>query len=378
MKVALVTNFPAFSGTGKVTYKVWQELKKDPQIQADLFLTQFIRSRERLLPENVGVRTLLPFDYLAAPFLSRALLYFVDPFLVPSSYDVYHFGNHMIGRFVKFRRPSVVTVHDLLQYYYPEVFESRLVSKIYNHFFMESIRSASLADHIICVSEYARDEVFKYFKNVNPEKVSVVYNGVNHQTFYPRLQDEARSRLRLPKKGPVILNVGSEIRKKQIPLLLTSFKLLKKEFPRALLLRCGERTESVERLIRELGLEDDVCYKEFFDEEDLAWVYSAADVYVQTSSEEGFGLPVVEAMACGVPVVSSDRTSLREACGGAQAAVLENFDEVELASCLSRVSRASLPEREIFRKKGFANAARFSWEKTARETLSVYRKVLKL
>src|SRR3989338_11285930 len=135
MRIALMTNFPSYSGTGKVVYEYWQNLSKISGVKADLYLPYFLKESDRSLPENKNVKVLQPFFYSRAPMLSRALLYFVYPHLFPKGYDLYHFGNHMLGRFAKFRRPSVVTVHDVLQFYYPETqFGQGLVGDIYNHF----------------------------------------------------------------------------------------------------------------------------------------------------------------------------------------------------------------------------------------------------
>lgn len=376
MKACLVTNFPFYSGTGKVPFNIWNNLNKSNLCEADLFLTHYLKESEKGLSENKGVKVIHPFTYDKSPVLSRLMIYFADPFLLPKGYDIYHFGNHMIARFARFRRPSVVTVHDVLQFKYPEKIGSGLNSKIYNYFMESSIKSLPKASHLICVSNWSKGELLNIFKEIDPNKVSVVYNGLDHKVFYPRDKRESREKLGLPQDRVIILHLGSEIARKQVPLLLKSFKEIKRKYPNALLIRHGENKEAAARLINELGLAGDVVYFGYTKEEDLPYFYSAADLLVQPSSEEGFCFPVIEAMACGTPVVATGRTSLPEVCGGAEAAVIETLNEEGLFNPISRVLELNDSSRNAVVEKGFKNAGRFSWEGTASQVFRIYERVI--
>ncbi len=376
MKVALVTNFPIYSGTGKVPYKYWQYFRRFGLAKADLFLPYFLKESDKNLPENQNVKVLQPFLYNQAPTVSRALLYFVYPHLLPKGYDVYHFGNHMLGRFARFRRPSVVTVHDVLQFYYPETqFGQGLAGKIYNHFMAESVRSLSQADHLICVSEWSKKEVVKFFPRFPEEKITVVYNGLDHDLFYPRDRIESRRRLSLPQDKKILLHLGSEIERKQVPLILKFLLRLKNEYPDLILLRHGERTENSRKLIDELGLNGSVVYINYSPEENLPLIYSAADLLLQPSSEEGFCFPVVEAMACGLPVLASNRASLPEVGGQAEAGIIDELSVECLAQKAKSFLNLSGADVERIRQRGILNAQRFNWVKTAEQVLAVYNRV---
>lgn len=375
MKVALVSNFPFYSGTGKVAFKIWRTLNKLNLARAELFLTHYLKRAEASLAENQGARVLQPFAYDLSPALSRIFLYAVEPHLLPKGFDLYHFGNQMIARFGLGRRPAVVTVHDVLQFQYPERFGSLLASRVYNFFMERSLKSLPQADHLICVSAWSRRELLKIFPQINPERVSVVYNGLDHSIFFQKDKEKSRRKLGWPLFRPIILHLGSEIPRKQVPLLLTSFKKLKAEFPQAWLVRHGEQKAETKRLIGELGLTDDILYYGYSPEADLKDFYSAADVLVQPSSEEGFCFPVVEAMACGLPVVASPRASLIEVCGGA-AVTMANLSVADVAESLSTALRLSETARRELVEKGFKNAQRFNWEKTARAVFAIYEKVL--
>lgn len=378
MKVAIVSNFPVYTGTGKVAYALWQGLKRETLAEADYFLTHRMNKGDHVLPEYQvkGLRVLQPFDYMASPVLSRLMLYFIDSHLLPRGYDVYHFANHMIARFATIRRPSVVTVHDVLQFKYPEVFASSLTSRIYNYFMEKSIKSLPQANHLICVSNWSKMELLKIIKNIDSQKVSVVYNGLDHSVFYPRDKMEARRKLGWDPSKKYILNLGSDIPRKQIPLLIKSFKTIKRLFPEAVLVRHGEKKGITPRLIEELGLENEIIYYGYTPENDLPYFYSAADILIQPSSEEGFCFPVIEAMACGLPVVSTRFASLAEVCGGAEASTIESLDEENLVASVSRVLSMDDEERLFVIGKGIQNAQRFSWEKTVKDVFAVYEKVV--
>ena len=376
MKACVVTNFPFYSGTGKVPFNIWHKLRDGGICDADLFLTHYLSESEKSLGGNRGVKVLHPFTYDRSPILSRLMIYFADPFLLPKGYDVYHFGNHMIARFAQFRSPSVITVHDVLQFRYPEKFESSLSSKIYNYFMEASIKNLPRANRLICVSNWSKGELLNIFGDIDPRKVSVVYNGLDHNIFYPRDRSRSRQKLGLPNDRTIILHLGSEIERKQVPLLLRSFKELKKKYPDALLVRHGEKKEGTKKLIDGLGLANDIVYYGYTQEEDLPYFYSAADVLVQPSSEEGFCFPVIEAMACGTPVAASNKASLPEVCGGAEALQICELSEGSVVSALDKVLSLPLEERQAVVERGIKNADRFSWEKTASQVYRVYQSIV--
>jgi glycosyltransferase involved in cell wall biosynthesis len=207
--------------------------------------------------------------------------------------------------------------------------------------------------------------------------VSVIYNGLDHRIFYPRGKQESREKLGLPQDKLIILHLGSEITRKQVPLLLRSFKEIKRKYPNALLVRHGEKKEATQKLINDLGLENDIVYYGYTDEANLPYFYSAADVLVQPSSEEGFCFPVIEAMACGLPVVATNRASLPEVCGGAEASLILELTESGVFSALDFAICLSPSEKSAVVEKGIKNAARFSWEEAAMQVYRVYQSIQK-
>jgi glycosyltransferase involved in cell wall biosynthesis len=229
------------------------------------------------------------------------------------------------------------------------------------------------AERIICISESTKNDLLRFI-DVDPRKVRVIYYGVDHELFKPRDKLEARRRLGLPLDRPIILNVGSEEPRKNIPVLLKSFKKLLNDIPNALLVRVGEKTAKVEKIIRCLNLSNKVLYRKASLNE-VALYYNAADLLCFPSYYEGFGFPPLEAMASGLPVIASNASSIPEVVGDA-GVLLDPFDVDGFAYWMREVLinddlKVRLSER------GYKRSLDFSWEKCARETLRVYENVLK-
>lgn len=379
MKVALVNNFPPYSGTGRVAYKLFERLRKMSiegyQIKADLYCTHVMKREEFSWEVNKSVSILHKFAYKENELLSRLLIYFVDPYRIPKGYDIYHVTNHMLGKFSQIRKPSVVTVHDVLQFKYREKLGGRVSSYLYNYFMDRSIKSLKMANRLIAVSSWSAKEVSKILE-INPNKIDVVPNGLDHSLFYPRDKAEARQKFGIPDDAKVILNVGSEISRKNLKTLLQSVPKIVNEVPNVILLRLGEITEWADKMISDLGIKNKVIYFDKLKDTDLPFLYSAADLLIIPSFEEGFGFPVIEAQACGIPVVSSDLSSLPEV-GGSSVFYIHDITSVDslVESTLEVLN--SCPEKiESVKREGIENAAKYSWQKNALDTLSVYNKVL--
>ncbi|MCG2686139.1 glycosyltransferase family 4 protein, partial [Candidatus Parcubacteria bacterium] len=294
---------------------------------------------------------------------------------LPRGYDMCHISNHMLGRLARFVKPVVVTAHDVLQFKYREDMGNPVISKIYNYLMEQSIKSLRRADRIICVSDHSRSQVIKQLE-VPGEKVVTVHNGLDHQLFKPLDQRAARQKLSLPPRAKVLLHVGSELRRKNVPGLLKAFVKVKERLGDVVLARVGEKTEGISKLTTEYKVTSDVVYFQNVSEAELPMIYTAADVLVMPSFDEGFGFPIIEAQACGTPVITSNCSSMPEVAGGA--AILANPENPEdIADSILKVVGLSSARRENLVAAGIENARRFSWEKCARETLGVYKEVVK-
>jgi glycosyltransferase involved in cell wall biosynthesis len=270
-------------------------------------------------------------------------------------------------------RRSVITVHDLNFLYYPQFLtaESR---RYYNGQIAWAVRRA---DHILADSHATKADLISML-NVAPEKITVVHLAADPAC---RPLTEAEARKIVAKYGlepGYPLFVGTLEPRKNLPGLLQAYRLLRDarvtDGPLVLVGGKGWLYEDVFERVEALHLTEHVRFLHDVPDEDLPGLYSAAGVLTTPSFYEGFGLPALEAMGFGIPVVVSDRASLPEVVG--EAGLLVNPDDPEdIARALGRVLTEE-PLHARMRERGLTQAARFTWDKAARETLAVYREVL--
>ena len=270
---------------------------------------------------------------------------------------------------------SVVTIHDLTFFLFPEL--HKLSKRL---FFPSVIRaSARKADALITVSENTRQDSIRLL-HVPEEKIFAVQLGVD-EIFHPIKDNGLRRKIyqqyQLPEK--FILYVGLVEPRKNLPLLIRSFRTLVEEgFSHRLVIagRLGWMYQEVFKQIETLGLEDRIKFTGYVPRQNLPIVYNLAELFVYPTLYEGFGLPVLEAMACGTPVVTSNISSLPEIVGNAGILVTPG-EESALAEAMVKV--LSDPKmQENLAEKGIIRSKDFSWKRTAKETLQVYQHVLKM
>ena len=359
-KVLIVNNRPPNSGIGRYTTELVKALAKlNQSVSLYQWGGEFYNFLFNKAIEKGNFLTLCFEEVLRVMSLGKFML------KVPNNIPLYHLTNPSLAPISIYRKPVVVTVHDLISFIEIRPLTDRLVKSIMKNMLRYS-------DNIICVSENTRKDLHRFI-DVDPKKVRVIYYGVDHELFKPRDKLEARRRLGLPLDRPIILNVGSEEPRKNIPTLLRSFKELLNDVSNALLMRVGERTVQMGKLIRNLDLSGKVLYRRASPDE-VALYYNAADLLVHTAYYEGFGNPPLEAMASGLSVIAGNRTSIPEVVGDG-GILLDPFDVDGFAYWMHEVlSNEDL--RIKLSEKGYRRSMNFSWEKCARETLEVYREVL--
>ena len=274
------------------------------------------------------------------------------------------------------RTPGVVTVHDLSFVRTPQLLPP--LKRAY----LARLAAASVARAraVIAVSHQTADDVLRCF-GAPAAKVHVIYNGVA-ANFTPA-NAEASSRFRQAKGLPdrYFLYLGTLEPRKNLEVLVRAFGAWRAEAgPEQAAVKLvlaggkGWYYETIFAQVAALGLLDAVLFPGFIPPADLPAWYRAAELFVYPSVLEGFGLPVLEAMACGVPVVCSQAESLLEVAGDA-AATFPAGDVAALTAALRSLS-ANPAQREYLRARGLAQAARFSWEQAAAQTMGVYDAVL--
>jgi glycosyltransferase involved in cell wall biosynthesis len=270
--------------------------------------------------------------------------------------------------------PTVATIHDVIYLACPQDLPSR-AGRLYYRGMMNAC--SRMAVRIITDSEYSRDEIVRYL-HADPAKIEVIYPGVD--PGFQRVTDAAQLSSVRAKYGldrDFILCVGIHKPRKNHAGLLRAFQRLRQIGVNAQLAIAGPMAEGesgLRRVAAELGVAAHVVFAGFVDEPDLHALYSAASVCVCPSLYEGFGFTVLEAMACGTPVVCSSATSLPEVAGQ-NVLYADPHSPEEIANQLLRVfSDADL--RVALIERGWKNLQRFSWEDTAAQTLTVYHQAL--
>ncbi len=270
--------------------------------------------------------------------------------------------------------PLVATIHDVTPLLYPRSvgFVLRL------RYRRQLARTLAEASRIITVSQISYSALSAY-SGVDPAKVRVIYNGVSEEfeaQSDPEVLQAVRRRYSLPER--FAFWVGDFRPEKNLHFLVQAWGRLQRRLPEPLpLVLAGAQTGQFGKIRQEVvraGLHENVLFPGFIRADDLAAVYSAATVFLFPSLYEGFGLPPLEAMACGTPCVVSNSSSLPEVTGTAamlfNPVSLDNFEE-----CVVRLLTDPALYEEL-KRQGRAQSARFSWDKAAEETLAVYRGVL--
>jgi glycosyltransferase involved in cell wall biosynthesis len=320
--------------------------------------------------------------------INRILNFFINPLRIPKKYDVYHIMTQTLGRLSMFIHPSIITVHDIYPLkaslteptMYGDLkslpYGNKLISAAYHTFVRESIKSVKYADVIITPSDYTKKELISLLQ-INSQKIKVVPHGIRHDLFKPRDKIKTRKILDLPLNKKIVLHVGSENPRKNIPTLIKAFAKLQKDgYRNTILLRVGETQTNTHKLISTLHLDESVLEFGLRDQSELCYLYNAADVLVFPSLYEGFGLPVIEAMASGCPVIAADRTSLPEVLGDA-GILCDPLNINELAEAM----KMFLGDEELRQKcsqKGLKRAAMYSWERVVKETVKIFKESTKL
>ncbi len=290
---------------------------------------------------------------------------------------VLHLAHHHLARYaLALRRPYLLTSHDLIRWSdltgrAVHIAEPRGLDRVGLHLDYAAVRRAG---HVIAPSEATRRDLLQHL-GLAPERVTVVPLGLDHGLFRPVAPR--------PVPFPYVLFVGSEHPRKNLDAVLGSFALLKAR-PGTEALRLvkvgapgdGEAPfhERTRRTLHELGLEREVVFAGEVPDGDLPGWYAGAVCLVMPSRSEGFGLPPLEAMACGCPAVVSTAGSLPEVTGGA-ALVVDPDDSGALAGAVEGLLRFEALRRRL-RAQGLRHAAQFTWERAARETRQVHARVL--
>jgi len=261
---------------------------------------------------------------------------------------------------------KVLAVNDLVSVLYPKTMASYNLF-IHKLFFRQSIISA---DHIVTMSEYTKNAIVRYF-GIDKEKITIIYGGVNDK-FRPYNKDEVFPIIsQYGLKRPYFLSVGTLEPRKNYEVLLQAFKQLKVDYDLVIIGKKGWKASNIFMITNSLRLQDRVKILGYVKEDDLPLLYNGAEVFMFPSLYEGFGLPVLEALACGIPTISSNASSLPEIGGEA----VKYFNPNSIDDLLKKMQEVldSNELRKSLREKGVIQAKKFNWDKTSQKTLAVLK-----
>lgn len=263
---------------------------------------------------------------------------------------------------------QVLTVHDMSWLHYPETIQEPTLRMLEN-----VSRHLHAADQVFTVSEATKNDVVSRWP-IDPQKVKVIYNGVSER--FRRLDtspDEVRDRYDLPKR--FFLFVGTVEPRKNLARLVEAFDSVGRHVDHSLVVvgAKGWKASPIYRAIQASPVRDRIRLLGFVADADLPAIYNLADAVVYPSLYEGFGIPIVEAMACGTPVVTSNVSAMPEVAGDA-ALFIDPLDPRGIAAAMERILQDGAL-RERLRAKGLERAKRFSWDISAAQVMQCFREL---
>lgn len=351
------------TGIGRYTYELAKVLREKDDFCYDYFYGYV--SRVLINPTDAPAAKSLRSVVVKNPWIKslvRRVMFQMSGILSPR-YDLYWQPNFIPNTSIKADK-TVVSVHDFSWEIYPDFQPKERVQYFQTHFY----QLLPQCDHIITGTEFSKQEIIER-THISAEKISVIYHGINHAVFYPRTLDNIEQKY--------ILAVGSLEPRKNLKNLLLAYSMLEQNtrdtYHLILVGAAGWNNHDIVNLIE--SLKTWVHYSGYVSDEQLAELYTQADLFIYPSIYEGFGIPPLEAMACGTPVIVSQASTLPEVCQDA-AYYIDPYDIYDIKEKIESVLSSEGLQQEL-KMKGIARAKLFSWEKSAQEHREVFQKVLK-
>jgi len=348
----LVKNLAAADKKNKYYLYTDRDLEKDSDLKREI--------------EKLGLGSNFKIIFLNSPNRFCWNLWALPKYLKKNPVDIFH-TQYIAPLWLPKNTKLVLTIHDISFNFFPEYIKKT------DLFFLKTLlaRSIRRADKIITVSASEQKQIIDFYK-IPPEKIDFTYNGVDFEKFSQNFSNEQKNtvgvKYKLPEK--FLLYIGTLQPRKNIPIIIEAIKSLDTNLVLAGNREAHNFDQKINEAIEKNGLQDKIIFPGWIDEEDKPILLQMADCFVFPSLYEGFGIPIIEAMAAGLPVVCSDIPVLREI--GKNAALLcdpknsQQFEENILKTSNDQ------PLREKLVRTGIETAQNFTWQKTAEKTLEVY------
>lgn len=365
------------SGIGIYTYELTKRLQEYKDVEFNGHIFNFI-NRNDISKDLDGIDIEKNICSLFPYGVYRRIWHYIPikyNWLFRDNADIYHFFNFIVPPRIKGK--VITTIHDMTYELYPETMDKRNLKRIKS----DIQYSVDRSDKIITVSESSKNDIIK-FLNVDESKIEIVYNGVDYEKFNKYYTEDikliVRNKYNLPQN--YILYMGTLEPRKNIDSIIEAFALIKKQkdFDNIKLVIAGKKGwlfEDIFNLVDKLNLKDHVIFTDYVDETDKPIIYNMAKLFVFPSLYEGFGIPVLEAMASSVPVIASNVSSLPEVAGNA--VILVNPKDIEgIAKNIIKILSDDDLKNELVRK-GHIQAQKFTWEASAEKLYNIYKEIMK-
>lgn len=364
MKIGIVApNLRMPAGIGKVYLNLTEKL-----IEIDKTNSYSVLTHEQ---EN-RLRKIKYVKLFKVPFVPNTILNFFQLPIIASKnkYDVLHFIGHIPTFLTKQTKSKIITtLHDLTPILFPN-FHTTFNNYMFRYILPLTIKNS---DRVIAISQATKRDIVRLL-HVPDDKVSVVYIAANEK-FKPMKNAKEQLKKKFRISEDFILFVSTIEPRKNLQRLIKAYFLAKKIGMKEKLVIVGspgwgDGYNNVRKLVKSLNLTDDILFMGYVNDKDLPFFYNSAKVFIYPSIYEGFGIPPLEAMQCGCPVIASNTSSIPEVVGDA-GILIDPYNEHEMAERMLEVLKSESLRKEL-RERGLRQAKKFSWEKCARETIRVY------
>lgn len=378
MRIGIETSscFPKkghMDGIGRYTKNIYDSIKKTESMNVQGLCLPFAINDAKAISENHSLIDGLPFryDFMRSLFLTSSyqkylteydLLFFPDFYRIPIIRDM----------------PMIATIHDSIPLSHPEwVYSSKIRAQL-NTFRLKY--TANLLERVICISEFSANDVVKHF-NIPENKIDIIYHGIDNKFF--QIEDVGRKQSILKKYGLLskkyILHVSTfQPRKNQDGILAAYEKLsknLQEEFPLVMVGKNGWGCEDTIIKLKHMEKENGVKWLSSIDDDELFTLYQESICFIFPSLYEGFGFPILEAMASNTPVVTSNIGAMKEIAGESNAYLVNPYDTDELSDAMKELLNNTLLRNTLI-QRGRAHAETFTWKKSAQKHIDVFKKMM--
>lgn len=366
------------SGIGVYAYEITKHLRQFEQLDAYVQVFNLMNKEDMDIELN-GLEFKKDISTTMSYAIYRRIWHYIPikyNTLFKEQGDIYHFFDYIVPPRIKGK--VITTIHDMTYELYPETMQKTTRDRIKKDIYY----SIERADEIITISESTKKDM-KDILNIPEDKIEIVPPGVDFHKFHREYEEpqikQVRQKYNLPDE--YILYMGTLEPRKNIETIIEAFAMLKREsdyvVDKVKLVIAGKKGwlyETIFNKVNELGLEKQVVFTDYVSEVDKPIIYQLAKIFIFPSIYEGFGIPVIEAMAASVPVITSNVSSLPEVAGDA-AILIHPTDIVKMAEGMHTVLTNEMLSQEMV-EKGWIQAQKFNWSSSAKQLYDIYQKLL--